>query len=311
MAGVLSVAQAELIGLIVHSCLFGIYIILFAQNLPLAVHSNFVSKIRNTNKFLFTANFLLFIFIFLHWIIQIHRSQKAFISNAGKPGDPATVYYAFPADPMNLLKETLYLTQTFIADCTMIYRLWIVYNKKHYVVIGPIMIMMLFVVSAIGAVIALARTTPEENIFVSTAGRWAAMLFPSTVATNILTTSLITYRVWRIHSQVHSMVISSGPNLLSILHIMIESATLYTTTAILLLIGYMAKSTWQFIVIDMISPIIGISFTLMSVRVNRSGSANASQNTQVVSHNIRTEDIGLGSLPVTISQEVTKDYEGS
>jgi len=55
-----------------------------------------------------------------HWIVQIHRSQIAFIRTAGEKGDPATAYYMFPADPLNLLKETLYLIQTFIANCTMV-----------------------------------------------------------------------------------------------------------------------------------------------------------------------------------------------
>ncbi|KAK7435066.1 hypothetical protein VKT23_019874 [Stygiomarasmius scandens] len=125
------------------------------------------------------------------------------------------------------------------------------------------MVIMLFVVSAIGAVVALAKTVPGENVFVSTAGRWAAMVFPSTVA----------------------------------------------ATAILLLIGYMTKSTWQFIVIDMISPIIGISFTLISVRVNRQKSVNASSNVVHISGNssdTRRDEIGLGSLPVSVRQEMVK-----
>ncbi|KAK7453408.1 hypothetical protein VKT23_011673 [Stygiomarasmius scandens] len=308
MAEELSLAQAELIGLIVHSCLFGVYVILFAQSLPFAIDDGFTVRFRKTNKFLFTANFLLFLLIFSHWVVQIHRSQKAFIATAGEPGDPATIFYAFPADALNLLKESLYLAQTFIGDCTMIYRLWIVYNKNYYITILPTMVMTVYLVSAIAVVIALAKTTPGEDIFVSTAGRWAILVFTTTVATNILTTSLITYRVWRIQKRVHGS--SYGGNVLSVLHIMIESASLYTITALLTLIGYSTKMTWQFITIDMISPIIGISFTLISVRVNRHNSVNDStqhsSNVVRIRPDTRREEIGLGSLSVTVSQQVTK-----
>ncbi|THU84934.1 hypothetical protein K435DRAFT_396032 [Dendrothele bispora CBS 962.96] len=308
MAEELSLAQAELIGLIVHSCLFGIYTLLFVQSLPFSMDDNFTFRLRKTNNILFAANFSLFLLIFSHWVVQIHRSQKAFIWTAGEPGDPATIFYAFPADPLNLLKESLYLAQTFIGDCTMIYRLWVVYNKNYYITIVPTMVMIVYLVSAIAVVVALARTVPGEDIFISTAGRWAIMVFTTTVATNVLTTSLITYRVWRIQKRVHGS--SYGSNVLSVLHIMIESAALYTITAILTLIGYSTKMTWQFITIDMISPIIGISFTLISVRVNRHNSINEStqhsSNVVRIRQDTRREEIGLGNLSVTVSQQVTK-----
>ncbi|KAF5358622.1 hypothetical protein D9758_007659 [Tetrapyrgos nigripes] len=353
----ITLAQAELIGLIVHTCLFGIYIVLFVRTLPFDLGDRSSLRFRDTNKVLFTANCLLFALIFAHWVVQIHRSQKAFIKTAGEPLiegtiDPATAFYAFPADPLNLLKEALYLTQTFVGDCTMIYRLWVVYNKNFYITILPIMIMIVYLVSAIAVDIALGLTKPGEDIFISTAGRWAIMVFCTTVATNILTTSLIIYRVYTIQKRVHG---GRGGNVLSVLHIMIESAFLYTSvsvylktrslvktprprnspnfyvpssfhriTAILTLIGYSSKMTWQFITIDMISPIIGISFTLIAVRVNRHNSI--SDSTAQHSSNVvritgrgpenRREEIGLGSLgggglSVSVSQQITKHSDVS
>jgi len=86
--------------------------------------------------------------ILQHWVVQIIRSQRAFIDTAGKPllegHDPATLYYATPQDYMNLLKEALYLTQTFVGDCTMVYRAWIIWNKRFSIIILPAFIMIGF-----------------------------------------------------------------------------------------------------------------------------------------------------------------------
>ncbi|KAJ3760399.1 hypothetical protein EV360DRAFT_68708 [Lentinula raphanica] len=141
---VLFFAQAELIGLILHSCLFGFYLFLFFSSLPFDIDAEFNVRPKPYNTVLLTSNALLFMLIFAHWVVQIIRSQRAFIDTVGEAGDAASAYYAFPADYMNLLKESLYLAQTFVGDCTMIYRLWIVYNKKIIVTIVPIIIMAVY-----------------------------------------------------------------------------------------------------------------------------------------------------------------------
>ncbi|KAJ3719762.1 hypothetical protein EV361DRAFT_945379 [Lentinula raphanica] len=311
---VLSFAQAELIGLILHSCLFGFYLFLFFSSLPFDIDAEFNVRPKPYNTVLLTSNALLFMLIFAHWVVQIIRSQRAFIDTVGEAGDAASAYYAFPADYMNLLKESLYLAQTFVGDCTMIYRLWIVYNKKIIVTIVPIIIMAVYATSAIAVVIALGKTTLGENIFISTAGVWAIMVFSTTVATNVLTTTLITARIWSIKRKVRGMALQTS-GLASVLHIIIESAALYTTTALLTLIGYSTEQTWQFITIDMISPIIGISFTLISVRVSRSTPSQAAYSTHdTPSSNVvrirgvesRREAIGLDTISVNVTQHVSK-----
>ncbi|KAE9402953.1 hypothetical protein BT96DRAFT_1017344 [Gymnopus androsaceus JB14] len=313
---VLSFAQAELIGLIVHSCLFGIYLILFFSSLPFDMDDHFRIKLKRYNTVLLTSNLLLFMLISAHWVVQIIRSQRAFIDTAGEPGDPASVYYSFPADYMNLLKESLYLMQTFIGDCTMIYRLWIVYNKKVYVISFPVVIITAYATSAIAVVIALGKTTLGENIFISSAGSWAITVFVTTVAQvlNVIITSLISYRIWSVQHQVKGIV--QGGGLMSVVHIIIESAALYTTTALLTLIGYSTEQLWQFITIDMISPIIGISFTLISVRVSRGTPSQGGYNSayEAPSSNVvrirgvesRREAIGLETISVNVTQHVTK-----
>ncbi|KAJ3751541.1 hypothetical protein DFH05DRAFT_1471831 [Lentinula detonsa] len=141
----LSFAQAELIGLILHSCLFGLYLFLFFSSLPFNMDAEFNIKVlKGFNRVLLASNALLFVLIAAHWVVQIIRSQRAFIDTVGDVGDAASAYYAFPADYMNLIKEVLYLFQSLTGDCTMIYRVWIVYDKRHYVIVVPALLMVAF-----------------------------------------------------------------------------------------------------------------------------------------------------------------------
>ncbi|KAJ3779874.1 hypothetical protein GGU10DRAFT_337653, partial [Lentinula aff. detonsa] len=93
------------------------------------------------------------------------------------------------------------------------------------------------------------------------------------------------------------------------------SAALYTATALLTLIGYTTKNNWQFITIDMLSPIIGIAFTLISVRMNHGTqnqggysmhdppSLNVVHIHGVDSHR---EAIGLDTIAINVTQHVSK-----
>ncbi|KAJ3735954.1 hypothetical protein DFJ43DRAFT_1208047, partial [Lentinula guzmanii] len=272
-----SFAQAELIGLILHSCLFGLYLFLFFSSLPFNMDAEFNIKVlKGFNRVLLASNALLFVLIAAHWVVQIIRSQRAFIDTVGDVGDAASAYYAFPADYMNLIKEVL----------------------------------------AFGALVAFGKTTEGGTIFASSTDAWAITVFVTTVSINIMTTSLIVARVWRIKQKVKGVAVQSG-GLATVLHVIIESAALYTATALLTLIGYTTKNNWQFITFDMLSPIIGISFTLISVRLSHRTQSQAGYSMHdhpslnvVRIHGVdvdgHREAIGLETIAINVTQHVSK-----
>ncbi|KAJ3992472.1 hypothetical protein F5050DRAFT_1811450 [Lentinula boryana] len=256
---------------------------------------------KGFNRVLLASNALLFVLIAAHWVVQIIRSQRAFIDTVGDVGDAASAYYAFPADYMNLIKE--------------IYRVWIVYDKRHYVIVVPALLMVAYCASAFGALVAFGKTTEGGTIFASSTDAWAITVFVTTVSINIMTTSLIVARVWRIKQKVKGVAVQSGGPA-NVLHVIIESAALYTATALLTLIGYTTKNNWQFITFDMLSPIIGIAFTLISVRLSHRTQSQAGYSSThdhsslnvVRIHGVdgHREAIGLETIAINVTQHISK-----
>ncbi|KAJ3751539.1 hypothetical protein DFH05DRAFT_1539658 [Lentinula detonsa] len=131
-----------------------------------------------------------------------------------------------------------------------------------------------------------------------------------------MTTSLIVARVSRIKRKVKGVAVQSG-GLATVLHVIIESAALYTATALFTLIGYTTKNNWQFITIDMLSPIIGISFTLISVRLSHRTQSQAGYSMHdhpslnvVRIHGVdvdgHREAIGLETIAINVTQHISK-----
>ncbi|KAK0505717.1 hypothetical protein EDD18DRAFT_1120422, partial [Armillaria luteobubalina] len=91
-----------------------------------------------------------------------------------------------------------------------------------------------------------------------------------TLTTNVITTFLIVHRIWTIHSAIRQLVpsIKNHP-LRNTLVVLIESASVYTSCAAVMLIVYVVRSNACYVVSDLIVQIIGITFNLIIIRFAR------------------------------------------
>lgn len=85
-------------------------------------------------------------------------------------------------------------------------------------------------------------------------------IYPLSLAQNVMTTGLITLKIWNQHrNSAASGVIdrSSRLSLLKIVRIIIESAMIYTGQLFVLVILYFANNTFQYVVQNAIVPSLG------------------------------------------------------
>ncbi|KAF8893081.1 hypothetical protein BD779DRAFT_1508763 [Infundibulicybe gibba] len=232
----LTLAEAELIGIILHSALYGIFVILFVGSIYVPL-SRLRRRTAPPNRILMSVTIILFILITIHWILQLLRLIDAFIYYADDDGGPSA-YYADGAGSKNVTKTAFYIVQTFVGDCTMVYRLYIVWGHNWRVTAGG------------GVLYSFTRLTPGENVFVSSSGHWVLTVFAATLGTNITVTSLISYRIWSVHRPLRG----------------IAQYSLMVFCLIVTLTGYLSKENYQFISLDATSPVIGIAFALIIVR---------------------------------------------
>lgn len=81
------------------------------------------------------------------------------------------------------------------------------------------------------------------------------MFYALAVIQNIMTTSLMAYRIWISYRNTAAYKMNSG-GLLSVIRILIESAALQLIAELILLAFYSADMNAQFIMLEAITPLV-------------------------------------------------------
>ncbi|KAJ8696468.1 hypothetical protein PTI98_006336 [Pleurotus ostreatus] len=247
----LTLPMAELAGIVVHSTLFGIYCILFVGSLYVFFAKGNGVR-RPINRFLLFVDITLFLLIVVHWILQIDRLFEAFIYKAREPGGPAA-YYKAAREVKFVVKTAFYVAQMFVGDTTMIYRLYIVWGGDWRIIVLPTITTTALTIAGINVVVSFARQAPGVDIFTSASGHWIVTVFATTLFTNILVTSLISWRVWSFSQRLDDI---NRRSTRPVIQIVVESALIYTVCLLITHVSYLAKAPFQFIALDATSPAI-------------------------------------------------------
>ncbi|KAJ2918738.1 hypothetical protein MD484_g1658, partial [Candolleomyces efflorescens] len=184
---------------------------------------------------------------------------------------------------------------TWTGDILVIYRCWIVWQRNNWVLLVPcILLLASFATSSINVwwfrhKDSISRVV-MKHLFRTT--------FPLNVAQNVITTGLISYRIWKQHrmsQQVGVQLVSSSLTLYTVLRIIIESASIYTFEQVLMIILFFTTHPAIVIVQHASIPSTGIVFVLIAVR------------THVAKHNIETTRFSRSVFPVWLAEDEESD----
>ncbi|KAF4607456.1 hypothetical protein EYR38_001528 [Pleurotus pulmonarius] len=246
MPSTLTLQMAELAGMVVHSTMYGIYVVLFVGTIyALCFKHQTMSGRRYSrpiNKILLSIAVILFVLISAQWLIQISRLFDAFIFIA----NPTQVYGSVRS-PKNVIKTGLYIGQTVVSDITMVYRLFIVWNRSWRILIFPALITAGLIAAGINVVVSFARSpeTPAAQLFANASSRW--------------------------------ITIASTMSLALLIHIYLFRGFLFTA-----FVAVLVNHPFLFIVLDATSTAIGIAFSLIIVRVALGLGCEINQTTTLV-----------------------------
>jgi len=154
-----------------------------------------------------------------------------------------------------------------LGDGMVIYRVWVVYSRNYWVLILPILSYIGTTVASIMSVVFIGKASGADTPFyLPSLEIWLPAFFALTFATSVLCSLLIAGRLWYIRKRVQ--IHRTLDTLTTVLRIVIESASIYSLTMLVYLITYTAKSNTSIIFGDMVSPVIGIAFSLITIRVH-------------------------------------------
>ncbi|KAJ8508686.1 hypothetical protein ONZ45_g9063 [Pleurotus djamor] len=300
-----SLAFAELVGLVLETLFFGVYLTVFMGSCYLIFSAGPNGRFTRggmMNRAMLSAFCVLFASISTHWVIDVVRLFRAFVFK--QHGGP-TPFYAFLSDGTNVAKTALYALECVIADSIMVLRLHYVWGRSYLVCVFPALTTMSFIVTGTGITYQFVIIKPDVDVFASECGRWILSSFALTLVTNIYSTSLIAYKLWATLKPLQRLNVAGSLPHKRILQIVAESAALYSSVP---QFHYqcppaLTSSSGRFPSLDVTSPMIGIVFCLIIVRVHILGHGN-------VSRSIDASDFQMRSLSVTVNTHIHNHRDG-
>ncbi|KAJ7281456.1 hypothetical protein C8J57DRAFT_1500155 [Mycena rebaudengoi] len=262
--------KASFLALILETLLYGVFLVLFVAAVWIILKSNLKST---TNPMLLVTLALIWILSTVHLVIDILRANQAFIS---MQDGSANNYYLNLSHPLQVAKTAVYVTLTLVGDSFAIFRCYVV-GGKWYITIVLLNLLAGTAVSGYGATVAFSRTARGSEVFLSQLVPWITAFLTTTFVTNVC--SFLAYRILRIQWRVRDIKMGTTNGAI----IIVESAALYSFSVLAVLIAYLMNSNAQYTLLDLTSPLIGIAFTAIVLRVSLGLS---SQESVVSSHSL-------------------------
>ncbi|KIM90157.1 hypothetical protein PILCRDRAFT_173807 [Piloderma croceum F 1598] len=133
----ISVPLAQLTGTFLETFAYGIYIVIFPRCLDILRKRDVK---RSLMSYLLATMWIGFVLITVHVVVDVVRAVQAFAGNMDVPGSPEK-YYAIVNTALDRTKTSTYVSETLLADTLLVYRTYIVWGRKYWVVIVPILLL--------------------------------------------------------------------------------------------------------------------------------------------------------------------------
>ncbi|KAJ6560357.1 hypothetical protein B0H19DRAFT_1290170 [Mycena capillaripes] len=232
-----SLIRSFIISFWLEGVLYGFFVCVFG--LSLAINLGTSKRQTGHSRAMFIVGIITFILATIHISINCMRMMRGYVDHSSLPGGPVG-YLGILSQWDHVFSNVIYATQSILGDAVAVYRCWILWNRNFFVVCVPF----LMVIGSAGS------TVFDESLDV-----WIKTFFILAVAQNIITTALMAWRIAATDRQSASFRVNKS-NLGPIIRILVESAALYLTAELILLILYACNSNAQFILLEAITPIV-------------------------------------------------------
>ncbi|TEB37708.1 hypothetical protein FA13DRAFT_1607268, partial [Coprinellus micaceus] len=198
--------------------------------------------------------------------VNLYRAIQAYAHRTALPS--VVAYYHRATQWDNFSYITIVTLLVWHADALVIFRSFIIWGRDYRVIVVPVLLLFLcFVVN----VATFARFRNPNILPAETLSTLRQMIYPINIAQSTLTTCLIVLKIWTQHAQSQSAGLptaSGSVKLLTIVRIVVESASIFTIQQIILLIFQQVKHPASVILHATLVPSIGIVFVLMTLRTH-------------------------------------------
>ncbi|KAJ6506927.1 hypothetical protein C8R45DRAFT_1069831, partial [Mycena sanguinolenta] len=269
----ISQPAAELIEHSVGCMLYGIYVVTFgiAERRLLITDSGRWKRRSEIRWVMLVVSILLFVNVTVDMSVATITLLDAFVFYTG-PGGAAHIF-SNGSGWQTMTKTFCVPFQSLLGDSVLIYRCYWLWNKSWAVIALPLLIWFTNVALAMRILDVLSQIS-EGAVLSTGVSPWFEAFWSLTISINIITTSLIVFRIWMVERQNKKfpaqLALTTGSTHSRTLSLamrnIIESGMIYTFASILELAFHSVQSNMLYIVSALEMHSVGITFNLIIIR---------------------------------------------
>ncbi|KAI0324589.1 hypothetical protein GY45DRAFT_1288654 [Cubamyces sp. BRFM 1775] len=291
----LTLDLAAVISTTLEGIFYGFSVFMFGMTLYI-LQQNGRRLDRRVNYRMVAVSWALLICSTAHMIIDIIRVCNGLVYKRDTfPGGPVA-FFSLPSENTFIAKNIVYLFQTLLGDGVLIYRCYVVWQSWLIVAFPIILWFWIGIVSAIAIHASATVPAGAGTVFLTRVGQWITAFYASTLATNFLVSILLGYKIWITNRRTSRMRQGS---LLPVVRVIADAGLLYSVTLTAALACFVQKSNGQYIVLDIVTPIISITFYMVIIRVGLAATHRS------------TDHHGSTSLDVVSGHHHSRGHSGS
>ncbi|KAG2122953.1 uncharacterized protein EDB93DRAFT_1244343 [Suillus bovinus] len=266
MASNISLDAACLLSLALEGVAYGFSILMFIGTIWALAYKQ---RIQDVSRPIIMVAILLFILSTAHMIVNIIRVEDGLVKYRDTfPGGPVA-FFADPSQYTFTIGNVLYGLQTLLGDGVLIYRCYVVWQSV-WVIVVPSMLWCSIVVTGVASNYTFSQIKSDSSQIYQNERvvlvHWVNAFYISTIATNLLSSALLAYRIWNIERAVSGVRVGKN-NMMPIARLLVDSAVLYSVALLIALITNALSNDGQLVIQEMLTPIISITFYMILIRV--------------------------------------------
>ncbi|THG93724.1 hypothetical protein EW026_g7590 [Hermanssonia centrifuga] len=176
--------KAELLGTFLEILSYGLYLILQIECLRVLWVKHRSGKPMH---YLVGTSVAIFSLVTIHLAIDIVRVMNAFTTQMNVPDAPV-LYYGKSNTSLSLTKTAVYVAVTLVSDILIVYRTFIIWDRRYLVAAGPFLLFLADIATSIWATWSLKEAKPGSNVLMADVTLRAKYFYAITLVLNCICT---------------------------------------------------------------------------------------------------------------------------
>lgn len=251
---------AAIMSSVLEGILYGFSVLMFIGTIWVITYKR---HIHNVNRPVVVVAILLFLLSTAHLVLGIIRIEDGLVKQRDTfPGGPVS-FFADVTQETFVIKDVIIILQTLLGDGVVIYRCYIVWQSVWIVIIPCIMWCGIAVFGIFG--VYRFSLVSSNSIFTNQTGHLAATFMTLSLATNLLSSGLLAYRIWMSERKVSGIRATKGK--MPLLRVLTDAAILYSAALCSSIICFVLSNNGLYVMADLNVPIISIAFYMVFIRL--------------------------------------------